>query len=112
MTQAPGEEQDITKLAQEQEEDGKDKEVKKSSKLIPYLTTVTRSVTKFKKFPLENTPASSSPPNMSDSKYSDSLEGSFGLGPLVFPAFQRFNNIGFFLFLFFMVVLAHGKLEK
>lgn len=113
MTQAPGKEQDIMEVAQAQEGDGKDnKEIQKSNRLTPYLTTVPRSVTLFKKIPVEKTPDSSSPPEISGPQYSGPLEGPFGLGPLVFPVFQRFNNIDFFLILFFVVVVAHGKLEE
>ncbi|XP_005361454.1 solute carrier organic anion transporter family member 6A1-like [Microtus ochrogaster] len=109
MTQAPGKEQDTMEVAQAQEGDGKDnKDIQKSDRLTPFLTTVPRSVTRFKKLPVEKTPDSSSPPEISGPQYSGPLEGPFGLGPLVFPVFQRFNNIDFFLFLFFVVVVADG----
>ncbi|XP_057617249.1 solute carrier organic anion transporter family member 6C1-like [Chionomys nivalis] len=109
MIQAPGKEQDIMEVAQAQEGDGKDsKEIQKSNRFTPYLTTVPRSVTMFKKLQVEKTPDSSSPPEILDLQYSGPLEGPFGLGPLVFSVFQRFNNIDFFLILFFVVVLAHG----
>ncbi|XP_050009463.1 solute carrier organic anion transporter family member 6C1-like [Alexandromys fortis] len=111
MTQAPKKEQDIMEVAPAQEGDGKDnKEIQKSSKLIPYLTTVPRSVATFKRLIAEKRLASSRPLKISDPKYIASLEGPFGLGPLVFPAFQRFNNIDFFLFLYCLTVMVHGAL--
>ncbi|KAM7339764.1 hypothetical protein ACRRTK_000379 [Alexandromys fortis] len=95
-------------VAPAQEGDGKDnKEIQKSSKLIPYLTTVPRSVATFKRLIAEKRLASSRPLKISDPKYIASLEGPFGLGPLVFPAFQRFNNIDFFLFLYCLTVMVH-----
>ncbi|XP_057617250.1 solute carrier organic anion transporter family member 6C1-like [Chionomys nivalis] len=111
MTQAPKKEQDIMEVAPAQEGDGKDnKEIQKFSKLTPYLTTVPRSVTKFEKLAAEKRPASSIPLKISDPKYIASLEGPFGFGPLVFPAFQRFNNIDFFLFIYCLTVMVHGAL--
>ncbi|XP_075807538.1 solute carrier organic anion transporter family member 6C1-like [Microtus pennsylvanicus] len=109
MTQAPGKEQNIMEVAQAQERDGKDnKNIQKSNRLRPFLTTVPRSVSVFKKLPLEKTPDSSSLSEISGPQYNGTLEGPFGIGPLVFPVFQRFNNIDFFLFLFFVVVVADG----
>ncbi|XP_041911552.1 solute carrier organic anion transporter family member 6A1-like [Arvicola amphibius] len=111
MTQAPEKEQNIMEVAQAQEGDGKDKkETKKFNNLILYLTTVPRSLAKFKKLAGEKRLASSRPPKISDPKYIASLEGPFGLGSLVFPAFQRFNNIDFFLFLYCLMTAAHGAL--
>ncbi|XP_034377779.1 solute carrier organic anion transporter family member 6C1-like [Arvicanthis niloticus] len=43
-------------------------------------------------------------------EYKDSSERPFGLGPLIFPCLQRFNNIKTFLFLLFVAVFAHGML--
>ncbi|KAH0509342.1 Solute carrier organic anion transporter family member 6A1 [Microtus ochrogaster] len=111
MTEAPKKEQDIVEVAPAQEEDGKDnKEIQNFSKLIPYLRTVPRSVAKFKKLAAEKRLAFSRPLKISDPKYIASLEGPFGFGPLVCPAFQRFNNIDFFLFLYCLTVMVHGAL--
>lgn len=46
------------------------------------------------------------------SKLNASLEGPYGMGCLVFPALQRFNNIHFFLALYCTLVLSQGKPEE
>ncbi|XP_041911553.1 solute carrier organic anion transporter family member 6A1-like [Arvicola amphibius] len=45
---------------------------------------------------------------LSEAKKGAYLKSSFGLGPLVFPALQRFNNIDTFLAFYCVVVLAQG----
>lgn len=42
-------------------------------------------------------PVSEDSSQLSDTMQDASLEGPFGLGPLVFPSLQRFNNINYFL---------------
>ncbi|XP_059134728.1 solute carrier organic anion transporter family member 6A1 [Peromyscus eremicus] len=109
MTQEPGKMQGAKKKDQLEEGLGTDKlDLEKISKITPYLKTIPSAMTKFKNLQVEKKLDSPSPPDLSDPKYSASLEGPFGLGPLVFPSLQRFNNIDFFLFLYFVLVVAHG----
>ncbi|XP_028734911.1 solute carrier organic anion transporter family member 6A1-like [Peromyscus leucopus] len=106
MTQDPGKNQGAKNKDQLEEDLGTDKlEAERTSKITPYLKTIPSAMTKFKNLQLEKKPSS---PTLSDPKHSVSLEGPFGLGPLVFPSLQRFNNIDFFLFLYFVLVAAHG----
>ncbi|XP_063123613.1 solute carrier organic anion transporter family, member 6d1 isoform X7 [Rattus norvegicus] len=68
-------------------------------KIETYMKTVPRAMKKFADIPEEKMP---------HSQFSDSLEeGSFGLGPLVFPCLQRFNNINCFLTAYFLGTMAH-----
>ncbi|EDL91881.1 rCG65885 [Rattus norvegicus] len=71
-------------------------------KIETYMKTVPRAMKKFADIPEEKMP---------HSQFSDSLEeGSFGLGPLVFPCLQRFNNINCFLTAYFLGTMAHGMI--
>ncbi|XP_036029580.1 solute carrier organic anion transporter family member 6A1 [Onychomys torridus] len=78
------------------------------SKLSPYLTTVPAAMIKFSSLRKTKMPDTSATTKLPDAKQSDLLEGPFGLGSLVFPSLQRFNNITFFLFMNCIVVLAQG----
>ncbi|XP_036029582.1 solute carrier organic anion transporter family member 6A1-like [Onychomys torridus] len=109
MMQDPEKMQGDKKKDQLEEGYGTDKmEVEKLTKITPYLKTIPSAMTKFKNLQTEKNLDSSSTQKLSDAKNSASLEGPFGFGPLVFPSLQRFNNIDFFLFLYFLLVLAHG----
>lgn len=113
MTEEPGNKKDAKNTAPETEGDGMDQvDLGPLIKITPYLKTLPTAVGKFRRLHLEKSPDSSSPPKLPDPQLSTSLEGPFGLGPLVFPAFQRFNNIDFFTFWYFLLVTAHGKLEE
>ncbi|GAB1285297.1 Slco6d1 protein [Apodemus speciosus] len=70
-----------------------------SRKIETYLITLPTAVKKLADIPDKKS---------TDPKYSDSSEGPFGLGPLVFPALQRFNNIKFFLFMCCLATLPHA----
>ncbi|OBS75803.1 hypothetical protein A6R68_17745, partial [Neotoma lepida] len=115
MMQDPEKMQDAISNAQLEEEQGKDdRKLEKFNKISPYLKALPNAMAKFRNLHVEKKPDSSTPPKLPDPKHSASLEGPFGLqGPfglrfLVFPFLQRFNNIDFFLFLYFVLVLAHG----
>ncbi|XP_040608697.1 solute carrier organic anion transporter family member 6A1-like isoform X1 [Mesocricetus auratus] len=109
MTEEPGNKKDAKNTAPETEGDGMDQvDLGPLIKITPYLKTLPTAVGKFRRLHLEKSPDSSSPPKLPDPQLSTSLEGPFGLGPLVFPAFQRFNNIDFFTFWYFLLVTAHG----
>ncbi|XP_028642877.1 solute carrier organic anion transporter family member 6A1-like [Grammomys surdaster] len=77
-----------------------------SLKVVPYqkprLSTAMLDITT-----LQNTVSEESS-QLSDTMPDASLEGSFGLGPLVFSSLQRFNNINFFLISFCILSLAQG----
>lgn len=81
-------------------------------KLSPFLTTIPTAMIKFSSLRKSKMPVSSDTKKLPDTKQSDFLEGPFGLGSLVFPSLQRFNNINFFLSMYCTVVLAQGKLEE
>lgn len=97
---------------QEKREEDNQVESERSKKISPYLTTVPTAVTKFGSFKKTNTPLPSHSKELLDAKKEVLLEGSFGLGTLVYPALQRFNNVGVFLTFYCVVVLAQGKLEE
>ncbi|XP_076405804.1 solute carrier organic anion transporter family member 6A1 isoform X2 [Peromyscus maniculatus bairdii] len=77
-------------------------------KLSPFLTTIPTAMIKFSSLRKSKMPVSSDTKKLPDTKQSDFLEGPFGLGSLVFPSLQRFNNINFFLSMYCTVVLAQG----
>ncbi|XP_040608704.1 solute carrier organic anion transporter family member 6A1 isoform X3 [Mesocricetus auratus] len=77
-------------------------------KIAPLLASFPTAMMKFTSFKKHKMPVSSNATKLPDVKKDASLEGPFGLGPLVFPNLQRFNNIKFFLTLYCMVVLAQG----
>ncbi|KAL6085138.1 hypothetical protein STEG23_027566, partial [Scotinomys teguina] len=107
MMQEPEKMKDVMKKVQLEEGYGRDnKKLEKFNKITPYLKTLPSAKTKFKKLQLQKKIESSSPPDLSDP--SASQEEPFGLGSLVFPSFQRFNNIECILFLYSMLVIAHG----
>lgn len=81
-------------------------------KIAPLLASFPTAMMKFTSFKKHKMPVSSNATKLPDVKKDASLEGPFGLGPLVFPNLQRFNNIKFFLTLYCMVVLAQGELEE
>ncbi|ERE83434.1 solute carrier organic anion transporter family member 6A1-like protein [Cricetulus griseus] len=101
MTEEPGKKKDANKKAPVEEGDGKENaELEQFPQISAYLKTIPAALIKFTNTPSEKMPVSLSHPNL--------LEGPFGLGSLVFPAFQRFNNTYFFKFLYFVVVTGHG----
>ncbi|XP_021017649.1 solute carrier organic anion transporter family member 6A1 [Mus caroli] len=55
-------------------------------------------------------PVSENSSQLSDTMQEASLEGPFGLGPLVFPSLQRFNNINYFLISFCILSLSQGTI--
>lgn len=96
---------DITGEAVVEERNGSEQE---SIRVVHYqkpLSTAMLDTTS-----LQN-PASENSSQISDTMPDASLEGPFGVGPLVFPSLQRFNNINFFLFTFCILSLAQGKSE-
>ncbi|XP_034377864.1 solute carrier organic anion transporter family member 6C1-like [Arvicanthis niloticus] len=70
-------------------------------KIETYLVTLPTALKKFADIP---------DTKKLDPDYNDSSEGPFGLGPLVFPCLQRFNNIEAFMFLFCVAVFTHGMM--
>lgn len=97
---------------QKKREDDNQEKSEHPKKISPYLTTVPTALTKFGIFRKTNMPLPSHNKELIDEKKEVLLEGSFGLGTLVFPALQRFNNIDVFLTFYCVVVLAQGKLEE
>ncbi|XP_021045007.1 solute carrier organic anion transporter family member 6A1-like, partial [Mus pahari] len=79
----------------------RDEHQKKPRKVETYLVTLPTAEKKF---------ADTPDMKKSDPQYNDSSEGPFGLGPLVFPCLQRFNNVKFFLALLFLAVMAHAMI--
>ncbi|ERE83436.1 solute carrier organic anion transporter family member 6A1-like protein [Cricetulus griseus] len=101
MREEPGKEKDANNKDPVEEEDGKESEELQLPKISTYVTAVPTAVQKLKRLTAAKKPViTESPPKL--------LEGPFGLGSLVSPAFQRFNNIDFFTFLYFVVVTGHG----
>ncbi|XP_013207033.2 solute carrier organic anion transporter family member 6A1-like [Microtus ochrogaster] len=97
-------------VQKKQEEDNQE-ESEYAKKTSPFLTTVPTAVTKFGSFRKTNMPPLSLPSHgmeLSEAKKEAHLKESFGVGPLVFPALQRFNNIDAFLAFYCVVVLAQG----
>ncbi|XP_028642874.1 LOW QUALITY PROTEIN: solute carrier organic anion transporter family member 6A1-like [Grammomys surdaster] len=82
-------------------------ESERVQKLGTYLKTIPAAKKKFKGLPKRKRSPTSSE-LLSDPKYSASKEGPFGLGPLVFPRLQRFNNIDSFMTVYFVAALIHG----
>lgn len=102
-------------LVEKKQEEDNQEESEYPKKISPFLTTVPTAVTKFGSFRKTNMPPLSLSPHgmeLSEAKKEAHLKGSFGVGPLVFPALQRFNNIDAFLAFYCVVVLAQGKLEE
>ncbi|EGW02947.1 hypothetical protein I79_013034 [Cricetulus griseus] len=101
MREEPGKEKDANNKDPVEEEDGKESEELQLPKISTYVTAVPTAVQKLKRLTAAKKPViTESPPKL--------LEGPFGLGSLVSPAFQRFNNIDFFTFLYFVVVTGHA----
>ncbi|KAH0509430.1 Solute carrier organic anion transporter family member 6A1 [Microtus ochrogaster] len=97
-------------VQKKQEEDNQE-ESEYSKKTSPFLTTVPTAVTKFGSFRKTNMSPLSLPSHgmeLSEAKKEAHLKESFGVGPLVFPALHRFNNIDAFLAFYCVVVLAQG----
>ncbi|XP_021018917.1 solute carrier organic anion transporter family member 6A1-like isoform X1 [Mus caroli] len=100
MAQDKKKQKDAVKQAQVVDVDEHQK-TKEPRKIETYLVTLPTAVKKF-----------TDTPDMkkSDRKYNDFLEGPYGLGPLVFPCLQRFNNVNSFLTLSFLAVMAHSMI--
>ncbi|XP_052605282.1 solute carrier organic anion transporter family member 6A1 [Peromyscus californicus insignis] len=94
--------------AMKEENDGDHQWPVGRSKVSPFLTTLPTAMIKFSSLRKSKMPVSSDTTKLPDAKRSDLLEGPFGLGSLVFPSLQRFNNINFFLSVYCIVVLAQG----
>lgn len=77
-----------------------------------YLRTLPAPKKKFVKFRKRKKSPTSAELLLTDPRYSASKEGPFGLGPLVLPCLQRFNNIDGFMIFYIAAVLSHGKLEE
>ncbi|OBS66177.1 hypothetical protein A6R68_05283, partial [Neotoma lepida] len=109
MDQELEQDQDSTEVSVEEGNDEAHQQSIGRRSRLQFLTTLPTALMKFVGFRKQRTSVS---PNittkLSAVKEKDSLEGPFGLGPLVFPFFQRFNNINFFLTLYCVVVLAQG----
>ncbi|XP_052049340.1 solute carrier organic anion transporter family member 6C1-like [Apodemus sylvaticus] len=73
-----------------------------------YLRTLPAAKKKFVKFRKRKKSPTSAELLLIDPRYSASKEGPFGLGPLVLPCLQRFNNIDSFLTIYFVAALIHG----
>lgn len=109
------EQDSIEEAMVEKKQEDNQEESEHPKKTSPFLTTVPTAVTKFGSFRKTNMlPLSLAPHGMelSEAKKEAHLKESFGVGPLVFPALQRFNNIDAFLAFYCVLVLAQGKLEE
>ncbi|XP_051009637.1 solute carrier organic anion transporter family member 6A1 [Acomys russatus] len=101
--------QDPTKEGPAETEPGNvQQEPGESWKVKPYLTALPAALMKFTNLQRAKTPTSLGAKILPGAKRKVLLEGSFGLGPLVFSSCQRFNNINSFLALYCTVVLAQG----
>ena len=96
---------DITRQAPVQEWHGSAQGVIRA---VDYQTQLSAAMLDIKS--LQN-PVSEDSSQLSDIMPEACLEGPFGLGPLVFPSLQRFNNINFFMVSYCILSLAQGKLE-
>ncbi|GAB1285295.1 Solute carrier organic anion transporter family member 6C1 [Apodemus speciosus] len=74
-----------------------------------YLRTLPNAKKKFVKLRKRKKSPTSAELLLTDPRYSASKEGPLGLGPLVFPCLQRFNNIDGFMTLYVVAVLIHGS---
>ncbi|XP_021054761.1 solute carrier organic anion transporter family member 6A1-like [Mus pahari] len=74
-------------------------------KLQTSMKTIPMAKKKFTKLP-----KGKKSPTSADPRYSASKEGPLGLGPIVLPFLQRFNNIDGFMTLYVAAVLTHGAL--
>ncbi|XP_063122876.1 solute carrier organic anion transporter family, member 6c1 isoform X8 [Rattus norvegicus] len=90
-------------------DDKHNQETEGLKKIDTYLRTIPTVTKKFKGRPQKKRSPTSAE-LLLDPKYSASKEGPFGLGPLVFPCLQRFNNIDCFMIFFIASVLIHGAL--
>ncbi|GAB1285294.1 Solute carrier organic anion transporter family, member 6d1 [Apodemus speciosus] len=97
---------DITPEAPVEERRGSDQEV---IRVADYQTQLSAAMLDIAS--LQN-PVSEDSSQLSDIMQDASLEGPFGVGPLVFPSLQRFNNINFFLVSFCILALAQGEQIK
>jgi organic anion transporter 6A len=79
------------------------------TKLQTYLKTIPIAKKKFAKLPKRKKSPTSAELLLIDPRYSASKEGPLGLGPIVLPFVQRFNNIDGFMTLYVAAVLIHGK---
>ncbi|KAM7339763.1 hypothetical protein ACRRTK_000378 [Alexandromys fortis] len=105
------EQDSIEEAMVEKKQEDNQEESEHPKKTSPFLTTVPTAVTKFGSFRKTNMlPLSLAPHGMelSEAKKEAHLKESFGVGPLVFPALQRFNNIDAFLAFYCVLVLAQG----
>ncbi|XP_063122875.1 solute carrier organic anion transporter family, member 6c1 isoform X7 [Rattus norvegicus] len=87
-------------------DDKHNQETEGLKKIDTYLRTIPTVTKKFKGRPQKKRSPTSAE-LLLDPKYSASKEGPFGLGPLVFPCLQRFNNIDCFMIFFIASVLIH-----
>lgn len=78
-----------------------------SEKLLPFLTVVPMAIVKFNRGRGKKKAKSSS--NKKSSELEDVKEGPCGIGCLSFPYCERFNNIRYFLFFFYVLVLTQGE---
>ncbi|XP_038939032.1 solute carrier organic anion transporter family, member 6c1 isoform X6 [Rattus norvegicus] len=88
-------------------DDKHNQETEGLKKIDTYLRTIPTVTKKFKGRPQKKRSPTSAE-LLLDPKYSASKEGPFGLGPLVFPCLQRFNNIDCFMIFFIASVLIHA----
>ncbi|XP_021019098.1 solute carrier organic anion transporter family member 6A1-like [Mus caroli] len=79
-------------------------------KLQTYLKTIPIAKKKFARLPKRKKSPTSAELLLIDPRYSASKEGPLGLGPIVLPFLQRFNNIDGFMTLYVAAVLIHGAL--
>ncbi|XP_028642869.1 LOW QUALITY PROTEIN: solute carrier organic anion transporter family member 6A1-like [Grammomys surdaster] len=77
-------------------------------KIGTYLKTIPAAKKRFTMLPTKKKSPTSAELLLIDSRYSASQEGPFGLGPIVLPFLQRFNNIDYFMILYVAVVLTYG----
>ena len=113
MAEVQGKKAGVKKKATVVVKDDKQKgETEEVQNLGLYLRTLPAPKKKFVKFRKRKKSPTSAELLLTDPRYSASKEGPFGLGPLVLPCLQRFNNIDSFLTIYFLVALIHGKLEE
>ncbi|XP_051009638.1 solute carrier organic anion transporter family member 6C1-like [Acomys russatus] len=109
MAQAPRKKKAAQKVAPVGEkEDKENQETEEPSKTGTYLVTLPTAMVKFSKSNKKKEKDSKTPQTLSDPKDSDYFEGSFGLGGLVFPSLQRFNNVYCFNIFLSLAIFAHG----
>ncbi|XP_031224394.1 solute carrier organic anion transporter family member 6A1-like isoform X2 [Mastomys coucha] len=98
---------EVKKAKEVAKDDKRTSETEGPQKLHTLMKTIPTAKKKFKKLRKRKKSLTSAELVLVDPRYSASKEGPFGLGPIVFPFLQRFNNIDCFMTLYVVAVIIH-----